>query len=197
MDRGYSHQDDAKEFAGGFALVRKDYYSAKKPIKMESEWSRVFKSWRAGVELLYPHCIQELQGYQEMVVDLFRAASTDPTVAIQFDIEARDRYARTPYHMDDRSRLHLPLLSQMFQKCNMDIQESSSNKRPLVPCQNWSLGICLDPCPNNRKHGICSECGGRHKARDQPACFTSLEARRGKAPSTSNSESRSSGSGRA
>src|SRR5271163_1046520 len=69
--------------------------------------------------------------------------------------------------------------------------------QPMVPCQNWSLGICLDPCPNNRKHGICSECRGRHKARDQPACFTSLEARRGKAPSTSNSESRSSGSGRA
>ncbi|KIJ89880.1 hypothetical protein K443DRAFT_126638 [Laccaria amethystina LaAM-08-1] len=116
MDRGYSHQDEAKDFAGGYALVRKDQYSAKKPIKHEAEWIRVFNAWKSGVILLFPHRQQELQRYCEMVIDLFRVAPFDPNVAIQFDIEARDRYARNPYRLDDRDRLHLPLLAQMFRK---------------------------------------------------------------------------------
>jgi hypothetical protein len=93
MDRGYSHQDDAKDFAGGYALVRKDQYSAKKPIKHEAEWIRVFTAWKSGVVLLFPHRQQELQSYCEMVIDLFRAAPFEPSVAIQFDVEAQDRYA--------------------------------------------------------------------------------------------------------
>ncbi|KIJ92812.1 hypothetical protein K443DRAFT_113006, partial [Laccaria amethystina LaAM-08-1] len=119
MDRGYSHQDDAKDFAGGYALVRKDQYSVKKPIKHEAEWIRVFTAWKSGIVLLFPHCQQELQSYCEMVIDLFCATLFEPSMAIQFDVEARDRYAQNPYRMDDRGRLHLPLLAQMFRKREM------------------------------------------------------------------------------
>ena len=198
MDRGYSHQDEAKDFAGGYALVRKDQYSAKKPIKHEAEWIRVFAAWKSGVILLFPHRQQELQSYCEMVIDLFRAAPLNPSVAIQFDIEARDHYARNPYRMDDRGRLHLPLLAQMFQKCEMaDHSHDTPAKRATVPFQNWNRGICFDPCVNRRKHGICCECGGKHQAREKEPCHSSLEARSGKGYSSRHSEGGSSSSGRA
>lgn len=192
MDRGYSHQDEPKEFAGGFSLVKKDHYSARKPIRNEADWSRVFHAWKEGVCLLYPHRSQELQGYHEMVIDLFRAAPSDPSVAINFDVEARDRYSRSPYHMDDRSRLNVPLLTQMFRKRNTTDHTNLLSKRAAVPCQNWSLGLCEDPCAYRRKHGTCSECGGGHRARDREACLATLEARRRKGFSSSHPESRSS-----
>ncbi|EDR10026.1 uncharacterized protein LACBIDRAFT_325571 [Laccaria bicolor S238N-H82] len=116
MDRGFSHNDDAKDFAGGFSLVRKDQYSARKVVRNEAEWARVFQAWKAGVVLLYPHRLNELNTYQDMVIELFRAAPYDPFVTINVDAEARDRYARSPYQMDDRSRFQLPLLSQMLRK---------------------------------------------------------------------------------
>jgi hypothetical protein len=166
MDRGYSHQDEPKEFAGGFSLVKKDHYSARKPVRNEADWSRVFHAWKEGVCLLYPNCSQELQGYYEMVINLFCTAPSDPSVAINFDVEARDRYSRSPYHMDDRSRLNVPLLMQMFCKRNTTDQTYISSKRAAVPCQNWSLGLCADPCAYRHKHGTCSECGSGHRARD-------------------------------
>ncbi|EDR09773.1 uncharacterized protein LACBIDRAFT_325572 [Laccaria bicolor S238N-H82] len=195
MDRGFSHNDDAKDFAGGFSLVRKDQYSARKVVRNEAEWARVFQAWKAGVVLLYPHRLNELNTYQDMVIELFRAAPYDPFVTINVDAEARDRYARSPYQMDDRSRFQLPLLSQMLRKREAT-DTMGPSKRAAVPCQNWSLGICTDPCVFRRKHGICSECGGKHKARDHETCLSSLEARRGKGPSTSHAESRGGNSGR-
>ncbi|EDQ98591.1 uncharacterized protein LACBIDRAFT_298826 [Laccaria bicolor S238N-H82] len=198
MDRGYSHEDEAKDFAGGYALVRKDQYSAKKPIKQEAEWIRVFTAWKSSVTLLFPHRQEELQSYCDMVIDLFRAAPFDPSVAIQFDIEARDRYARNPYRMDDRSRLHLPLLAQMFRKREMaDHSFDAPAKRAAVPCQNWNQGICSDPCVNRRRHGICCECGGRHQAREKESCNSSLEARSGKGYSARYPEGGNSSAGRA
>ena len=198
MDRGYSHQDEAKDFAGGYALVRKDQYSAKKPIKQEAEWIRVFTAWKSGVTLLFPHCQQELQSHCEMVIDLFRAAPFDPSVAIQFDMEARDRYARNPYRMDDRSRLHLRLLPRMFRKREMaDHSFNTPAKRATVPCQNWNRGICSDPCVNQRRHGICCECGGRHQVREKELCHSSLEAHSGKGYSARHPEGGNSSTGRA
>ena len=97
MDRGFSHNDDAKDFAGGFSLVRKDQYSARKVVRNEAEWARVFQAWKSGVVLLYPHRLNELNTYQAMVIELFRAAPYEPSVAINVDAEARDRYACSPY----------------------------------------------------------------------------------------------------
>jgi len=195
MDRGFSHNDDVKDFAGGFSLVQKDQYSARKMVRNEAEWARVFHAWKTGVILLYPHRLNELNTYQDMVIELFRAAPYEPFVAINVDAEARDRYARSPYRMDDRSRFQLPLLLQMLRKRDA-VDTMGPSKRAAVPCQNWSLGICADPCAFRRKHGICSECGGKHKARDHETCLSSLEARRGKGPSTSHAESKGSNSGR-
>jgi hypothetical protein len=71
LGSGYDHQDDPKEFAGGFALVKKDQASAKRPVKTESDWIRVFGAWRTGVCLLYPHRTAELSAYLRAVTDLF------------------------------------------------------------------------------------------------------------------------------
>ncbi|KAJ7194452.1 hypothetical protein GGX14DRAFT_537399 [Mycena pura] len=103
---GYDHQDEPKEFAGGFALIRKEHSSAKRAIKTEAEWTRVFAAWRTGVCFLYPHREVELSGYLKVVTDLFRAVPHHPF--------ARDKYAKSPYHMDNRNDHNLTLLAQMF-----------------------------------------------------------------------------------
>jgi hypothetical protein len=189
-DRNCSHQDDQKEFAGDYVLTKKEQVSAKKPITSEAEWTRMFSTWEAAVVCLYPHRQQELQNYRITVVDLFRAIPHNASVAIQFDVEARDRYARSPYRLDNRDMLHIPLLVQLFRgsssnaKRDADTMSSSqaaqakATKRAMVPCQNWSLGICNDPCANRRKHGVCSECGGQHKAKDKEGCLTKLQDKR-------------------
>ena len=195
-DRNYSHQDDQKEFADGY----EEQVSAKKPITSEAEWNRMFLTWEAAVVYLYPHRRQELQSYRITVVDLIRAIPQNVSAAIQFDVEARDWYARSPYHLDNRDMLHVPLLVQLFRgsssnaKRDADTLSSSqaaqakAAKQATVPCQNWSLGICNGPCANRRKHGVCSECGGQHKAKDNEGCHIKLQEKRrggkGGGPST-------------
>ena len=188
MDLGYDHQDELKDFPGGYAIVKKDQASAKRPIQTEAEWIRVFGAWMAGVTLLYPHRVSELQEYRKVVMELFRAVSNRPNIAIRFDLNVRDRYVKRPFHMDDRSRLNVPLLSQML----FGTSSPSSSKRPsgssfgfspskraTVPCINWNKGFCQDSdiCPNRRLHGKCSECGGGHRAKDNPECQASLQTR--------------------
>jgi hypothetical protein len=196
-DRHYSHQDDQKDFAGGFVLTKKEQISAKKPVKTEAEWIRMYAAWKTAVLLLYPHCQGELDKYQLTVMSLFRAVPNNPSSAIQFDIEARDRYARSPYRLDDKEELQLPLLTQLYRGANSgskhdsDSPASGFSKRATVPCQNWSLGICNDPCPNRRKHGICSECGGQHRAKEIDGCRKKLQERKG----TGSSHAASGGSG--
>lgn len=113
-DWNYSHQDDHEEFTGGSVLARKKQIYSRKFIRMEAEWTRIFSAWEAGVLLLYPHRLQELQKYCRTIIDLFRATPFKPSVAIYFDIDARDRYARSLYHLDDREQLQAPLLVQLF-----------------------------------------------------------------------------------
>ena len=85
--------------------------------------------------------------------------------------------------MDDCSCLSIPLLSQMFHTSRnhpANEQTPPISKRELAPCQNWNAGICLDPCIGRHKHGICCECGGEHRVKDQQMCFSHLQARQGK-----------------
>ena len=188
MDLGYDHQDELKDFPGGYAIVKKDQASAKRPVQTEAEWIRVFGAWMGGVILLYPHRVPELQEYRKVVMELFRAVSNRPSIAIRFDLDVRDRYAKRPFHMDDRSQLNVPLLSQML----FGSSSPSSSKRPTgssfgfspskratVPYINWNKGFCQDSdlCPNRRLHGKCSECGGGHRAKDNPECQASLQTR--------------------
>ncbi|KAJ6607544.1 hypothetical protein B0H10DRAFT_2439533 [Mycena sp. CBHHK59/15] len=93
---GYDHQDEPKDFAGEYVLVKKEQVLAKRAVKTETEWVRVFAAWRTGFCLLYPHRAAELSGYLKVVTDLFRAVPQDPSVAIRFDAVARDKYAKSP-----------------------------------------------------------------------------------------------------
>lgn len=182
-DRNYSHKDDYKEFARGFVLARKEQIYSKKFIHTEADWSQMYSAWEVGVLSLYPHQQIKLQKYRLLVVDLFRATPHNTSIAICFDAEARDCYSRSPYHLDDREMLHAPLLVQLFSgstssnKCDSD-SSPDPPKRAMVPCQNWSLGLCDDPCNNQRKHGICSECGEKYRAKDVDGCLASLRDKR-------------------
>ena len=170
MDKGYDHNDEPQDFGGGYAIIKKEQASAKRPLRSESEWLRVFGAWSSAVVLVYRHRSLELQSYQRMVTDLFRAVPHDLSIAIAFDVEARDRYAKSPFCMDDRTQLNVPLLACMFQSTgssskkhsNPSPSPSSPSKRSTTPCRNWNMGICDAPCPNGRKHGICCECEGQH-----------------------------------
>ncbi|KAJ6616909.1 hypothetical protein B0H10DRAFT_1948773 [Mycena sp. CBHHK59/15] len=42
---GYDHQDEPKDFAGEYALVKKEQALAKRAVKTETEWVRVFAAW--------------------------------------------------------------------------------------------------------------------------------------------------------
>jgi len=96
MERSYDHDDEPWDFGGGFSIVKRDHLRARKPVQTESEWARVARTWRQGIELLYPHRKSELGTYMEIIEELFRAAPQTPVVAICVDVEARDRYAKHP-----------------------------------------------------------------------------------------------------
>jgi hypothetical protein len=188
MDRGYDHDDAPKDFGGGYSIIKKDHFRAKKPVQTESEWMRVARAWRQGAELLYPHRKEELITYMEIMEELFRAAPQTPSVAICIDVEVRDSYAKHPFRMDDRNRLHSSILAQMFrapssQPSGPGKRRASplptTNKKPRAICRNWNLGYCNDDeCPYQRIHGACHECGGNHRAKDREECLDKLRKRR-------------------
>jgi hypothetical protein len=199
MGRGYDHDDEPKDFGGGYSIVKKDHFRAKKPVQTESEWTRIARAWKQGVELLYPHRKSELATYMEIIEELFRAAPKTPSVAICVDVEARDRYSKHPYRMDDRNQLHSSILAQMFKASpapantgkRRDSSPSAPNKKPRTVCRNWNLGFCNDgECPYQRAH-VCHECGEAHRAKDREECFGKLKKRRrpaGQAKSSSDSQ---------
>ena len=142
MDKGYDHNDEPRDFGGGYALVKKEQASAKHPLRSESEWAQVFRAWSSAVGLVYCHCSSELQGYQRMVTDLFHAVPHDLLIAIAFDVEARNHYAKSPFRLDDRTQLNVPLLAHMFQGSS-----PSSKKRSNPMASSSSPSKCLSvPC---------------------------------------------------
>jgi hypothetical protein len=191
MDRGYDHHDDPKDFGAGYALVKKDQAFSKRPLRTEADWIRVFGAWSSGVVFFFPHRDAELRDYRTIVMDLFRAAPSNPLVAISFDVQVRDKYSKKPFHLDDRAQLNFPLLSQMLSpaspnplRSNKRVASSppsasgSNQKRVDVPCRNWSFGTCkFEVCPNRRKHGVCFICGGGHRAKENEQCAALLQTR--------------------
>lgn len=188
MEPGYDYQDMPKDFFGELALVKKEHAGAKKAVVSESDWGRVFGVWAAGVESIYPHRKGELQNYRKIIVEVFRTVLFHPGAAICFNADVRAWYVKEPFHMDDRSCLQVPMVAQLVNV------SSFSTKRPLTasgtsypsakrandPCINWNWARCETPCAFWRKHGKCSECGGRHQAKDVTARFASLQASEGK-----------------
>jgi hypothetical protein len=71
MERGYDHRDKLKTLVEGFAIVKKDQVMARRPVYSEAEWICVFSTLEAGVGLLFPHCVPELQSYWQVVMELF------------------------------------------------------------------------------------------------------------------------------
>ncbi|KAG7440482.1 uncharacterized protein BT62DRAFT_924026 [Guyanagaster necrorhizus] len=86
-DQGYDYNEKAKELMAGYAIIRKDVSSAKKSLRSESDWCRVYDAWARGVQVLYPHHEAELKVYWKYVVKVFWAAPHDSTVAIHIDEE--------------------------------------------------------------------------------------------------------------
>jgi hypothetical protein len=200
MDPSYSVQDEPKEFSEGFAIIKKEHVSAKSPIRGEGDWSRVFAVWQAAVLLLYPHRKDELTEYRRIVMEIFIAFPDNPNAAIRFDADVRSQYGNNPFRMDERSRLNIPLLMRVVGRTassgpskRPSSSSTSSSKRAETICINWNGGYCEEPCPGRRKHGYCCECGGKHRAVDEPACKAQLEARRRKRASDGYRASGSSG----
>ncbi|KAF9496616.1 hypothetical protein BDN71DRAFT_727052 [Pleurotus eryngii] len=186
---GYDHRDEAKEFVSGYAIVKKDNINVRRPLSDEADWIRVFGAWEAAVVMVYPHRKDELIAYHRYISDLFHAIPS-PLVTIWLDAEVRERYARSPFRLDNRSKMDMPLYVQIFRGSSF----VAKNKRPLAPnsptssqkrassvCLNWNFGNCADLCSNKCRHGICSECGEKHRARDIDECFTSLRSSRQRA----------------
>jgi hypothetical protein len=186
MDRGYDHDDEPKDFSSSpYSIVKKDHFRAKKSVSTEAEWTRVARTWKRAVELLYPHRKTELESYMGIIKELFRATPHLPSVAILVDAEARDRYAKHPFWMDDQNQLNPSILTQMFKAApsqSLGKRPASSSpaiiKKPGSICHNWNLSFCNNSeCPYQQTHGVCCECGGAHQAKDQEDCHGKLKRR--------------------
>jgi hypothetical protein len=182
MDVGYDHSEVPKDFHGGFVLVKKDQLVAKKALKSDGDWMRVFGAWETAVGLVYTHRVYELQRYKKQVMDIFQSDPDNPLAGIRFDAEVRERYAKNPFHMDDRNRTNTYMFSHMLRTSTKrsvgSVKSSQPNqKRTSTVCDNWNLGKCSDPCKWQRKHGVCSECGGKHQAQDVEECKSRVQAR--------------------
>ena len=203
ISSGFDHDDDAKDFAGGYVLLKKDQANARKSVESESEWIRVFDAWAAAVKLVYRHRDAELEAYKRLILKLFRAHRLEPHLAILVDHDVREDYAKSPFHLDDRVHSDIPLFTHLVG--SSPAQSSSGKragslmariapaKRATVVCENWNFGRCDDPCRAARKHGICSECGAGHRAKDVAQCLRGLQACRGRQVRTDGGPSTSSG----
>ncbi|KAJ3520802.1 hypothetical protein NMY22_g12584 [Coprinellus aureogranulatus] len=150
----FSHVDEAKPFVGNLVLINQDQL-AKKHVKNEGEWQRVFRVWKEAVVTLYPHRKDELEAYRNIVDELFRVASGNPLVAISFDREARLRYSKKPFHLDDRNQL-LPLtMGSLYRDQHLPQGQKRQNpyssygepypKRSNTFCYNWNYGFAMTP----------------------------------------------------
>ncbi|KAJ3766067.1 hypothetical protein FB446DRAFT_758972, partial [Lentinula raphanica] len=116
------------------------------PVTSKSQWLRVFDAWTAPLLKVYPHQKIELETYKSQIIEYFRSSPYDPSVAIRVDKEARQKAANTPFDLGNPESFHILLLKE-----------------------------CSEPCPNNRKHGYCSECVEQHRAIDNQSCYDQLQ----------------------
>ncbi|KAG6805873.1 hypothetical protein H0H92_013655, partial [Tricholoma furcatifolium] len=112
LENSYDYEDEAKDFAAEFSIVKKDSLTKRKSVSTESEWIRLFDAWRDRVLVFYVHRKDELSSYKDYISKIFRASPL-PSTAISLDREVRESYARQPFRMDDLHQLSLPMLSQL------------------------------------------------------------------------------------
>jgi hypothetical protein len=189
FDKGFDFAEAPKDVGGGYSLIKNENMLTKKSLRSESEWTRCFDAWATGVAIVYPHRGDELAGYRQIISEIFHKAPEDPGLAIQFDVEVRERYAKTPFRIDNRLEHNTSFLAQMVAAARSigtlgkrrSSGEGSISKRPQLVCENWNMGRCEDtPCKGRRRHGVCSECGGYHRAADVGPCYAALKGRRQK-----------------
>ena len=117
---------------------------------------RLYDVWVDSDALLhfYPRRKIELTSYRELIINKFRATSS-PFLAIMYDRDSLERYARQLYCLDSsKDVLPFPLLSQLLSHatdastspCPSESESppstSKKRKRSETICQNWNLGIC-------------------------------------------------------
>jgi hypothetical protein len=198
MEPGYDHSEERKDLVGEYAVFKKGEISKKKPIIFEIDWCRVFDAWRAAVLVVYEHRSSELDFYRKFIIRIFRSSQDDRSRAIIVDSDIREYYAKAPFRMDDPMLLNPFLWYRIMSGGKKDSSAGSGGsnstlskrigsssapnpaKKRKVPCINWNLNRCPDPCRNGRKHDTCSECGQGHRAADVEACKSGLEAGRRK-----------------
>ena len=191
LDPGYNPNDEAKELNDKFSLLEKNSISSKRPILSEAEWMRLYDVWVDAVLHFYTHRRAELSSYRDLIVNMFRAAPS-PLPAIKFDRDSRERYSRQPCRLDSsKDVLPFPLLAQLLSQSSESHSSSSGGKRKgsgsqdgprkrsEAICRNWNLGTCEgDTCRFGRRHNVCCECDGPHRAKERTECSSALNHRR-------------------
>ena len=121
IDSGFDHDDDAKDFAGGYVLLKKDQANARKPVESESDWCRVYDAWACAVKLVFNHRFAKLDNYKRYILKLFRARCRDPHIAIRIDHDIREEYAKSPFHLDDHEHSEIPLWAHLTNPASTSI----------------------------------------------------------------------------
>jgi hypothetical protein len=170
QDRMVSFERINEAFGRSFSLIGNEPVLVTEPLRTQAQWLRAYNAWEAAVLLVYPHRRSELDNYPEITLRMFTPVPDNPYLAILYDTHVRERYARRPYHIDDRSEHSISFIDMVldarragYSAKRSSAFESSSAKRPKVVCVNWNYGKCHEtPCRNQRMHDVCSECGGDH-----------------------------------
>lgn len=187
LQPGFDHRAEPRDFGAGYAIVKKESYTASKPVLTESEWLRIFDAYMEGVCTVYKHRRPELEAYRDIVIrDGFRTAPRTPRLAISFDAEARQLHARAPYRLDNPELTRGPMWRQMVemvtslgQKRSWDADGEGGVRHGEQVCWNWNEGRCSEPCYNRRRH-VCSVCREGHRSIDNESCKAAAEARKRK-----------------
>ncbi|KAJ8085925.1 hypothetical protein PM082_004744 [Marasmius tenuissimus] len=184
LQPGYNQSDEPKLELGDLVISDKSRISSKKPITNVSDWGRVFGAWAQAVTIIYPHRMSELRGYHFLMSTFFRNHPGNPLVGIRLDDRIREAYSRCPFRLDDRGKFSEHTIAQLSASSDFTKRKdaptglASLPKRPAGPiCLNWNGNRCKDPCPANRRHGLCCQCNGSHRAWDNPDCRRAFNGR--------------------
>ncbi|KAJ8085819.1 hypothetical protein PM082_004637 [Marasmius tenuissimus] len=180
----YNHSDEPKLELGDLVISDKSRIAARKPIGNVSDWNRVFGAWAEAVSAVYPHRRAELRAYHYLMSTFFRNHSSNPLVGIRLDDRIRESYSRCPFKLDDRDKFTEHTIAQLSASSDISKRKEAPSgfaslpKRPAGPvCLNWNGNRCKDHCPSNRRHGICCQCSGSHRAWDNPDCCRAFNSR--------------------
>ncbi|KZT02560.1 uncharacterized protein LAESUDRAFT_738656 [Laetiporus sulphureus 93-53] len=150
MELGYDHDDEPKDLAAGFTIIKKDHSSSRHPIRIYGAWA---------------------DGYRTIILKLFHSMSSDPDAYHKSPFHLDNR-ARLQVHIFSeimRSSSHSALGKR-----------SSCAATPCINWNLERCNDDDDHCANQRKHGVCCECRGQHQVKDDSACYATFKAQKEK-----------------